>query len=89
MSFISKPKESGPKGCPEESERDEGGEAQKEARRVVQGIAKLKVHRAEFDRQAQALRTTNVVYKHTQSTTRISWPRGVLMSRRPLCRRCS
>ena len=33
---------------------------------MVQGIAKLKVHRAEFDRQAQALRTTNVVYKHTE-----------------------
>ena len=87
VSFISKPKESGPKGCPEGSERDESGEAQKEARRVVQGIAKLKVHRAEFDRQAQALRTTWST--NTQSTTRISWPRGVQMSRRPLCRRCS
>ena len=35
------------------------------ARRAVRGIARLKVNRAEFDSQAQALRATNVVYKNT------------------------
>ncbi|CAK0887182.1 unnamed protein product [Prorocentrum cordatum] len=33
------------------------------ARRAVRGIARLKVNRAEFDSQAQALQSTNVVYK--------------------------
>ena len=36
---------------------------QEEARRVVKGIAKLKVNRTEFDGQATSLRNTNVVYK--------------------------
>ena len=40
-----------------------------EARKVVKGIAKLKIHRAEFEAQAAALRETNVVYKNADSLT--------------------
>ena len=37
--------------------------AQNTARRAVRGIARLKVNRSEFDQQARALQSTNVVYK--------------------------
>ena len=33
---------------------------------MVKGIAKLKVDRSEFDKQAAALQQTNVVYKNTE-----------------------
>ena len=42
------------------------GEQQQEARRIVQGIARFKVNRAEFDQQAEALRKSNVVYKEAE-----------------------
>ena len=42
------------------------GEQQQEARRIVRGIARFKVNRAEFDQQAQALRKSNVVYKEAE-----------------------
>ena len=42
------------------------GELQQEARRIVKGIARFKVNRAEFDLQAEALRKSNVVYKEAE-----------------------
>ena len=42
------------------------GEQQQEARRIVQGIARFKVNKAEFDQQAEALRKSNVVYKEAE-----------------------
>ena len=61
VSFIAKaPPETG------EAADDGGQDAQSEARAVVRGIAKLKVHRAEFDKQADALLITNVVYQNAE-----------------------
>ena len=45
--------------------RSEGAQ-QQVARRVVRGIAQLKVNRAEFDEQAKALQSSSVVYKEAE-----------------------
>jgi hypothetical protein len=51
------------------------GDLQQAARRVVRGIARFKVHRAEFDEQARALQQTNVVYKEAEYKSELvaSW----------------
>ena len=70
VSFVGRPPDT-PKGSPEDALKYEGLQQdeqnmQQEARRVVKGIAKLKVDRAEFEMQAAALRQTNVVYKNAE-----------------------
>ena len=50
---------------PQDGLDQESRSNQTEAKRRVRGIAKLKVHRSEFDAQAAALQSTNVVYKDT------------------------
>ena len=71
VSFVGRPPDT-PKGSPEDALKYEGLQQdeqnmQQEARRVVKGIAKLKVDRAEFEMQAVALRQTNVVYKNVDT----------------------
>ena len=76
VSFLGRPEVQSPMGCPEDSLKHEGldkdGQTlQQQAQRLVKGIAKLKVNRAEFDAQARALRETNVIYKEADYLTDI------------------
>ena len=59
-----------PASSPDDTFENEGLDEEQRLRqlaalRAVKGIAKLTVHRAEFDAQAAALQRTNVVYKNT------------------------
>ena len=70
VSFVGRPPQN-LTGSPDNSLKHEGLQQdeqnlQQQARTVVKGIAKLKIDRAEFDKQAAALRETNVVYKNTE-----------------------
>ena len=73
VSFVGKlePEAGHPTGCPEGVSAVEGLDAETQAaqlvaQRAVKGIAKLKVNRGEFDRQARRLQAHNVVYKETE-----------------------
>ena len=74
VSFVSRPKEQPGMDASDETFKHEGlgrdaQHLQQEAQKVVRGIAKLKIDRAEFDAQAAALRETNVVYKDADDLT--------------------
>ena len=71
MSFVAELEPQDPTTCSDDAWGHEGldscgGVSQTKARKVVKGIAKLKVSRTEFDRQAAALQATNAVYKHAE-----------------------
>ena len=72
VSFVGRPTSQPPTGLPDAALKHEGlgqdeQSLQQEARRVLKGIAKLQIHRADFDAQAAALQETNVVYKNTDT----------------------
>ena len=74
VSFVGRPEPQTPQTSLDEPLRHEGlnqdaPALQRQAQKVVKGIAKLRVNRAEFDRQAAALRETNVVYKQADYLT--------------------
>jgi hypothetical protein len=71
VSFVGKLEQEQASAEPDEALSREGLDeaaqvAQLTAKRVVKGIAKLKVNRVEFDEQAHTLMQTNVVYKGKQ-----------------------
>jgi len=69
VTFMAKPQPQRTEASPDDAFRHEGldaqgQEAQGEARKLVKGIAKLKVNRLEFDKQAEFLQSRNAVYQN-------------------------